>query len=70
MNYGKPVGALGVLVVLVVGVGAVSTLFRRTLLGPPGRVAAVGTVALVVAVLVAIIWYGVRSGRIVANPYW
>jgi len=75
MRYGRTLGALGVLVVLVVIVGSVSTLFRVLLgIGGPqtgvSTAAGVGTVVLVVAVVVAAVAYGSRSGRWLTNPYW
>jgi ABC-type lipoprotein release transport system permease subunit len=75
MRYGKLIGGLGVLVVLVSIVGSISTMFRGTfgLGGVPSSAspsASVGTVLFVLAVVFAAVVYGARSGRWLTNPYW
>ncbi|PSQ18899.1 hypothetical protein BRD00_03930 [Halobacteriales archaeon QS_8_69_26] len=74
MRWSRPIGWLVAAVVLLAAVGSVVTLGIEPL-GLAGaafehRMAATGTVLLVVVVLLVAVVLGTRSGRGMSTPYW
>lgn len=69
MDYGRPLGVLAALVVVVMTAGAVVNIGLRTLAGE--RVVAAGVVLALVAVGVVLLSaVGSKSSEWLSNPYW